>query len=155
MSEPGHQVAAAWASRGRLRTSHADRERMVDVLKAAFVQGRLTKEEFDVRVGLVFGSRTHAELATVVADLPVGLIETQTPRQAARPRPPMAPKPPNHAVTFSMAGAYFALTLLALGLFDPGYVPFVATVMFWIMFAAGAQVVYARHEKRSRRPLAR
>jgi hypothetical protein len=152
MSEPGHQVAAVWASRGRLRASHADRDRMVDVLKAAFVQGRLTKDEFDARVGLVFGSRTHAELATVVADLPVGLLETQTPRQAARPR---ASKAPNHAVTFGLAGAYFALTLLTLGLFDPGYVPAVAAVMFWIIFAAGAQVVYARHERHSRRRLAR
>ena len=34
---------------GQLETSHADREQMIDVLKAAFVQGRLTKEEFDFR----------------------------------------------------------------------------------------------------------
>jgi hypothetical protein len=45
-------------ARGRLRTSHADREQAIDELKAAFVQGRLTKDEFDLRVGWVFASRT-------------------------------------------------------------------------------------------------
>jgi hypothetical protein len=55
---------------GRLRTSRADRERAIDVLKTAFSQGRLTKDEFDLRVGQVFASRTYADLATVMADLP-------------------------------------------------------------------------------------
>jgi hypothetical protein len=36
---------------GRLRGSHADREQAAEVLKAAFVQGRLAKDEFDLRVG--------------------------------------------------------------------------------------------------------
>ncbi len=40
---------------GRLRTSQADRERAIGVLEAAFVQGRLTKDVFDMRVGLVQG----------------------------------------------------------------------------------------------------
>jgi fermentation-respiration switch protein FrsA (DUF1100 family) len=47
---------------GRLRTSRADREQVIDVLKAAFVQGRLAKDEFDARVGQVLASRTYAEL---------------------------------------------------------------------------------------------
>ncbi len=47
---------------GQLRTSHADREQAIDVLKAAFVQGRLTKDEFDLRVSQVFASRTYAAL---------------------------------------------------------------------------------------------
>ena len=55
-----------WARRrdgghpGRLRTSHADRDQAINVLKAAFVQGRLTKPEFDLRVGQVLASRTYA-----------------------------------------------------------------------------------------------
>jgi Domain of unknown function (DUF1707) len=36
---------------GRLRASDADREQAISVLKAAFAQGRLTKGEFDARVG--------------------------------------------------------------------------------------------------------
>jgi hypothetical protein len=31
------------------------------VLKAAFVQGRLTKDELDARVGQAFASRTYAQ----------------------------------------------------------------------------------------------
>jgi hypothetical protein len=53
---------AAVAGRGHLRTSHVDRERAMEMLKAAFVQGRLTKDEFDLRVGQALASRTYAEL---------------------------------------------------------------------------------------------
>jgi Domain of unknown function (DUF1707) len=56
--------------RGRLRTSRADREQAIDTLKAAFVQGRLTKDEFDLRVGRALASRTYADLAALTADLP-------------------------------------------------------------------------------------
>ena len=45
-------MSAAAAGRGHLLASHADREQVIDVLKAAFVQDRLTKDEFDARVGL-------------------------------------------------------------------------------------------------------
>jgi hypothetical protein len=41
------------------------------------VYGLVTKDEFDVRVGRVFASRTHAELALVAADLPAGLAAVQ------------------------------------------------------------------------------
>ena len=50
---------------GRLRASHADRERAIDALKVAFVQGRLTKGELDARVGGALASRTYADLAVV------------------------------------------------------------------------------------------
>jgi hypothetical protein len=33
------------AGRGHMRASHADREQVIGILKAAFVQGRLTKDE--------------------------------------------------------------------------------------------------------------
>jgi hypothetical protein len=56
--------------RGRLRTSRADREQAIDTLKAAFVQGRLTKDEFDLRVGRALASRTYADLAALIADIP-------------------------------------------------------------------------------------
>jgi hypothetical protein len=55
------------------------------VLKAAFVQGRLTKDEFDLRVGQAFTARTYAELADVTAGIPTGLIGAQ-PRRPARAR---------------------------------------------------------------------
>ncbi|MGP7999687.1 MAG: DUF1707 domain-containing protein, partial [Streptosporangiaceae bacterium] len=62
-AEPEDQMAAAAAGRSHLRASHADREHVIDMLKAAFVHGRVTKDEFDARVGQAFASRTYAELA--------------------------------------------------------------------------------------------
>jgi hypothetical protein len=55
---------------GRLRTARTDREQAIDLLKAAFVQGRLTKDEFDLRVGQVLASRTYADLAALTTDIP-------------------------------------------------------------------------------------
>jgi len=60
------------AGRGQLRAAHADRDRVVAALKAAFVQGRLDKGELDARVGQALASRTYAELAALTADLPAG-----------------------------------------------------------------------------------
>jgi hypothetical protein len=48
MAEPPDQMAAA-AGRGPIRASHADREQVIGRLRAAVVQGRLTKDEFDLR----------------------------------------------------------------------------------------------------------
>jgi uncharacterized protein DUF4190/uncharacterized protein DUF1707 len=53
-------------------TATADRERTMDVLKAAYGEGRITKEEFDLRAGRAMSARTYAQLAAVVADLPAG-----------------------------------------------------------------------------------
>ena len=39
----------------------------------AFVQGRLTKDEFDLRVGQALTSGTHGDLAALTADIPAGL----------------------------------------------------------------------------------
>ena len=86
MAGRGDEMAAA-ADRGRLRASHADREQAIDLLKAAFVQGRLTESELDARVGQALASRTQAELATLTADLPAGLIAAPTRRKPARARP--------------------------------------------------------------------
>jgi hypothetical protein len=69
---------------GRLRTSHADRERAIGVFKAAFVQGRLTKDEFDLRVGQAFASRTYADLDVLTADIPDEVTSAQSPAEHAR-----------------------------------------------------------------------
>jgi hypothetical protein len=77
MAGRGDEVAANAEGRGHLRASHADREHVIGVLKAAFVQGMLTKHEFDLRIGQVFASRTYAELAALTADIPAGLAPAQ------------------------------------------------------------------------------
>jgi Domain of unknown function (DUF1707) len=77
---PGDELAASAAGRGYLRVSDAEREQVIGTLKAAFVQGRLAKDEFDLRVDQVFASRTYAELAAVTADLPARPAVAQPPR---------------------------------------------------------------------------
>jgi hypothetical protein len=67
---------------GNARASAADRERAIDVLKAAFAEGRLTKEEHGERVERVYGSLTYAELAVVSSDLPAGPLGTLAPQPA-------------------------------------------------------------------------
>jgi YVTN family beta-propeller protein len=42
---------------------------VIAALKAAFIQGRLSRDEFDLRVGRALGSRTYAELAALTAEL--------------------------------------------------------------------------------------
>jgi hypothetical protein len=53
---------------------------VIDALKAAFVQGRLAEDELGARVGRVCASRTYAELAEVIADLPTALTGARSPR---------------------------------------------------------------------------
>jgi len=79
--EPEAQAAAAG-----LRASRADRERVIELLKTAFVQDRLARDEFDARVGQALASRTHAELAAVTVDLPAELIGAPPRRPPARAR---------------------------------------------------------------------
>jgi Domain of unknown function (DUF1707) len=67
-----------------LRTSRADRERVIELLKAAFVQGRLAKDEFEARVSQALASQTYAELAAVNADIPAGLTAAMPSHAPAR-----------------------------------------------------------------------
>jgi len=77
MAGPGDEIAAGAGGRGHLRASHADREQVISVLKAAFVQGLLAKDEFDLRVGQAFASRTYGDLAALTADISAGLTGAQ------------------------------------------------------------------------------
>ncbi len=52
-----------------VRASDADRDRVVDVLRDAAADGRLTVDEFDERMAAALSSRTLAELAPLTADL--------------------------------------------------------------------------------------
>jgi uncharacterized protein DUF1707 len=58
------------AGRGRMRAGHDDREQVIAELKAAFVQGRLDKDELEERAGRAVASRTYGELAALTADIP-------------------------------------------------------------------------------------
>ncbi|MGY5124213.1 DUF1707 SHOCT-like domain-containing protein [Streptomyces nigrescens] len=53
-----------------LRASHADRDRVVDVLRVAAGDGRLTSAELDERLEAALSARTVSELTALTTDLP-------------------------------------------------------------------------------------
>jgi len=160
MAEPPDQRPAA-AGRGHLRASHADREQVIGALKAAFVQGRLAKDEFDLRVGQALAARTYAELAAVTADLPAGLAAAQAaqpdrPAQPARPVRAQGEEPMRHpgrmiAVATAVYGGAWVLFLSPVGgnratflLIFSGFIPY---LLAW--FVAVVNMIALWREKRS------
>jgi hypothetical protein len=83
----GPQDPAA-AGGDRLRAGHADREQVIEALKAAFVHGRLTKAELDTRAGQALSARTYADLAALTADIPAA--SSGPPAAAPARRRPLA-----------------------------------------------------------------
>ncbi len=146
---------AADSGRGRLRASHADRERVVGTLKAAYVHGLVTKDEFDERVSQTFASRTYAELALITADLPAGLTAAPPP---LRPGPATA-KPAAHANLTPgeraiMATGLFAALALVVALLIGGAAGGLLALgglgsAFVSAFLIGAQVRSSRRNSRS------
>jgi uncharacterized RDD family membrane protein YckC len=59
------------SSREGLRASDSDRERAVEFLHDAAIEGRLSTQELDERVAQAFSSTTYGELDRLVGDLPV------------------------------------------------------------------------------------
>ncbi len=147
MTGPADKNTAAVA-RGRLRAAHADREHVVGTLKAAFVQGRLTKDELDLRIGQTFAARTYAELARLTADVPAGLVAAAPPHKTApaRGRPPM-----NNAVKSGICVAIALVTLVLTTYATGGQALFVFVPLYSVaLLVAAAQVLDSRHQKRSR-----
>ena len=82
-----------WVTSGdyaRLRVADVDREQTADVLRGAYVEGRLTQDELDARLGQAYAARTYADLAALAADLPAahrpwpGPVQLAPGSQAAR-----------------------------------------------------------------------
>jgi hypothetical protein len=111
MTEPADEIAAG---QGHLRASHAEREQVVDALQAAFVQGRLTADELDERVGQALAARTYAELAALTTDLPAD--PDQAPAPVPAPSPASARRPQNPVASRAVkagAGAIGATVIAA------------------------------------------
>jgi hypothetical protein len=151
VAEPEDQMGVA-AGRGRLRASHADREHVIDMLKAAFVHGRVTKDEFDARVGRTFASRTYAELAAVTADIPARQIADQPPGNPARAQ---GRGTLSHAAKARRC-VIIALAMMTVATFAPGGPALLlfAPLCLTASIIAAAQMLASQHEKRSRGQLA-
>jgi hypothetical protein len=138
--------------RGHLRAARADREQVIEVLKAAFVQGRLTKDEFDARVGQTFAARTYAGLDVITADIPAGLATGLAPGVApAEPR-----RRPGRAQAVAWGAgvaiaAFFLLSAVLIG--NDGLIYLAVTAICGAAFVTVAQMLHSRHEQRLRRAL--
>ena len=71
---------------GQLRASHQDRDRVVEVLRVAAGDGRLTADELDQRLEAALTARTYADLAVLTTDLPAAGAPVP-PAGAAIPEP--------------------------------------------------------------------
>ena len=83
----------------------------------------MTKDELVVRVGQAFVSRTYAELAALIADIPAGTIGAQPLRMPARARPRPLVK-----VVIACAGGIIAPAMLVAAAFLTNSEPHLARV---------------------------
>jgi Domain of unknown function (DUF1707)/Domain of unknown function (DUF4190) len=97
---------------GSMRSSSADRERGIDVLKAAFAEGRLSRDEFEERSGQVYRSQTYAELAALTADLPVGPLGAAGLAQVPYPQLPYPVAGPRRGPVPALAIAALVCALI-------------------------------------------
>ena len=93
----------------RLTGGSLDHLHPLGTLKAAYVHGLVTKDEFDARVSQTFAARTYAELALITAGIPAGLAAAPPP---LRPGPAKA-GPPGGANLTPGERAIMATGLLA------------------------------------------
>jgi hypothetical protein len=94
--------------------ANADRERAIDVLRAGFAEGRLTKAEHDDRAARVYAARTYGELGALTADLPAGPVHYRSTGYLPQP---VAQRPVNSMAVAALVcgiGEFFTLGLTAI-----------------------------------------
>ena len=139
---PGDQVVGTPDGIGRMRASRDDREQAIDTLKAAFAQGRLTRDELDERVARALVPLTYAELASLTDDLPPGL----------------APAAPLRQGSLASAGVYVTIVaglflIAAIGSDNWSPLTVLGAALFlspvWLLALAGLLALYSRHDRRA------
>ncbi|WP_235502480.1 MULTISPECIES: DUF1707 and DUF4190 domain-containing protein [unclassified Kitasatospora] len=115
------------AGQAAMRAGHTDRERAVDVIKAAYAEGRLSANEYSARFDGVQRAKTYGQLAYLVSDLPVGPVALPMMGPMAGPpmmmQPVYTPRPRNNP----LAVASLVLGLLCLPSFGMFGIPAVVT----------------------------
>jgi Domain of unknown function (DUF1707) len=101
------------AGRDQIRAGHADREQVIEALKTAFVDGRLTKNELTVRTGRALAARTYVDLAGLTADIPAEPVAA--PPGAARPPAPAIRRPLAKAAAISGVCLVVAAAAMLIG----------------------------------------
>jgi len=138
---PGDQTAAL-DGHGRMRAARADREQVIDALKAAFVQGRLTKGELDERVARALVPQTYAELAALTDDLPAAPTPADSPREGSLA---------GAGVYVATVAGLFLIAAISNGSGNPlavlGIVLFLSPI--WLLALAGLLALHSRLDRRA------
>jgi hypothetical protein len=134
-----------------MRTSRADREQAIDTLKAAYVQGRLTKDELDERLARALVPLTHAELTALTEDLPDGLAAARR-QGTARPRESNAAKA---GVFVTLVAGMIMVSAVGNGIANPLHVLAVVLLFspVWMLALGGLLLLHSRMEDRGARRL--
>lgn len=127
-------------SRDQMRAADSDRERAVERLHTALVEGRLALAEFDERSRDVFASRTFGDLDRLLADLP-----EPAPAERSQVAPVDAPAPPSRheenprlpAWLSIMWRAWFVAVSVNLVIWFLVSLTNVELVYFWPIWVAG------------------
>jgi hypothetical protein len=119
--QPMHPPSAATPRMGvggppGMLASSADRERAIDVVKAAYGEGRLTKEEFDQRVNRIATARTYGDLSMTISDLPAGPLGGVAQYQGGNYPVPAPYYPPAQQPTNGLAIGSLVCALLGISL---------------------------------------
>ncbi|MFE9425347.1 DUF1707 domain-containing protein [Kitasatospora sp. NPDC006697] len=87
-------VPVTRVAEAELRASDADRERIAELLRDAYAEGRLTVEEHAERIEAAYGAKTLGELVPLTRDLPSHPVAAGEAVVAPAPRPAPVPLPP-------------------------------------------------------------
>ncbi|MCX4746997.1 DUF1707 domain-containing protein [Kitasatospora sp. NBC_01287] len=96
VARPESRVAEA-----ELRASDADRERIAELLRDAYAEGRLSVEEHSERIEAAYGAKTLGELVPLTRDLPA-----HRPGPAGAERPAVAPQAPARLESGSLVAVF-------------------------------------------------
>jgi hypothetical protein len=107
---------------------HTDREQVIETLKDAFADGRLTRDELDARAVRALIARTYADLAALTADIPPGqaAVRPARPPAVARRRQPARVRRRPLARATAQSGGCLIIAAAAMWLHDladPGATP--------------------------------
>jgi hypothetical protein len=155
MAQPGDGMAAASGGHGygygHQRASHADRERVIGMLKTAFAAGLLSEDELDLGVDRALASRTYADLAAATVGLRAQPATARPQGQLAKP-----PTRPQTAAVWGVCGlvvtAFLTMVIIPSGT-TKGMVLSTAGVVyaaFWLL--AGIMMLAFRHRLAVTRP---
>ena len=93
-----------------IRASDQERESVVDVLRDAFTDGRLTLDEFEERTSAAYAAKTWTDLRELTADLPAeplfGTDLSRQPQDPGRRGCRQRPCPPGAGVIVRSTGCF-------------------------------------------------